>query len=173
MMRNSFKHVPYKHIKEFIEDLKQIYTVDSLSQAEYGLALVQEKWSHRYPLAVKPWVDNWHHVSTFFEYPPELRKIIYTTNAVEGVHRQFRKVTKNRSVLANDEALFKLLYLKQLKTFKKTYLWFGIGMIYHFNSTASHLRRTFYRKLTAIPFTIYTKYLTDPCKVVVVLFCVV
>lgn len=119
MMRNSFKHIPHKHIKEFVQDLKQIYTADSLSQAEYGLFLAQEKWSNRYPLALKPWADNWHHVTTFFQFPPELRKMIYTTNAVEGVHRQFRKVTKNRSVLANDDALFKLLYLAAQNIQKK------------------------------------------------------
>lgn len=111
MMRNSFKHVPYKHIKEFVADLKQVYTADSLAQAEYALSLLRDKWELRYSLAVKPWIDNWDHVSNFFKYPPELRKLIYTTNAVEAVHRQFRKVTKNRSILANDESLFKLLYL--------------------------------------------------------------
>ena len=111
MMRNSFKHVPHKHIKEFVADLKQVYTADSLAQAEYALSLLRDKWELRYSLAVKPWIDNWDHVSNFFKYPPELRKLIYTTNAVEAVHRQFRKVTKNRSILANDESLFKLLYL--------------------------------------------------------------
>jgi putative transposase len=111
MMRNSFKHVPYKHIKEFVTDLKQVYTADSLAQAEYALSLLRDKWELRYSLAVKPWIDNWNHVSNFFKYPPELRRLIYTTNAVEAVHRQFRKVTKNRSILANDESLFKLLYL--------------------------------------------------------------
>jgi putative transposase len=111
MMRNSFKHVSYKHIKEFIADLKQIYTADSLPQAEYALSVLQNKWQKSHQLAVKPWIDNWLHVSSFFKYPPELRTLIYTTNAVEALHRQFRKVTKNRSILANDDALFKLLYL--------------------------------------------------------------
>jgi transposase-like protein len=111
MMRNSFKHVPHKHIKEFVADLKQVYTADSFVQAEYALSLLRDKWELKYSLAVKPWIDNWDHVSNFFKYPPQLRKLIYTTNALEAVHRQFRKVTKTRSILANDESLFKLLYL--------------------------------------------------------------
>ena len=111
MLRNSFKYVPHKHIKEFVKDLKLVYHADSLQQAELALTALQDKWGTRYPLAIKPWTDNWAHASAFFKYPPELRKLIYTTNAVEAVHRQFRKVTKTRSILANDEAVFKLLFL--------------------------------------------------------------
>jgi putative transposase len=119
MIRNSFKYISYKNIKEFTQDLKSVYNADSIQQAEYQLSLLQDKWGTKYPLAIKPWVDNWNHVSAFFKYPPELRRLIYTTNAVEAVHRQFRKVTKNRSVLAHDESLFKLLYLSIVNIQKK------------------------------------------------------
>ena len=110
MMRNSFKYVSYKHIKEFIADLKSVYTAVSESEARYSLGLLEQKWGSKYSLAVKPWGDQWAHVSAYFKYPAELRRLIYTTNAVEALHRQFRKVSKNRTILATDESLFKLLF---------------------------------------------------------------
>jgi transposase-like protein len=70
-----------------------------------------DKWGKKYPLAVNPWKIHWENVSTFFKYPEDVRKIIYTTNAVEGLHRQLRKVTKNRASFPNDEALLKMLFL--------------------------------------------------------------
>jgi putative transposase len=111
MMRNSFKYVAHKNSKQFIADLKLVYTAASESEARYYLGLREQKWGTKYPLAVKPWVEQWAHVSTYFKYPAELRRLIYTTNAVEALHRQFRKVSKNRTVLATDESLFKLLFL--------------------------------------------------------------
>ena len=111
MMRNSFKYVAHKNSKQFIADLKLVYTAASESEARYYLGLLEQKWGTKYPLAVKPWVEQWAHVSTYFKYPAELRRLIYTTNAVEALHRQFRKVSKNRTVLATDESLFKLLFL--------------------------------------------------------------
>jgi putative transposase len=111
MMRNSFKYIPQKHRTEFINDLKGIYTALNEGDAHFALKTLIEKWGTRYPLATKPWFDHWNHISTYFKYPPELRKMIYTTNAVEALHRQFRKVTKNRSVFANDDSLFKMLFL--------------------------------------------------------------
>ena len=111
MIRNSMKFVANKKRAEFIVDLKKIYQAFSEEEATFALDALQEKWGNTYKFAVKPWVDNWEHVSAFFKYPAELRKMIYTTNAVEAVHRQFRKVTKTRSVLTNDESLFKILYL--------------------------------------------------------------
>lgn len=110
MMRNSFKYIPSKHIKEFIADLKTIYTAHSETEASFALEVLEQKWS-KYPLALKSWRDQWVYVSAYFKYPAELRRLIYTTNAVEALHRQFRKVSKNRTILANDEALFKLLFL--------------------------------------------------------------
>lgn len=111
MIRNSFKYVPSKHSKEFVGDLKLIYQAETEKKAEENLLKLQEKWEEKYALAVKPWINHWENVKTFFKFPDEIRRIIYTTNAVESLHRQFRKATKNRAVFPTDESLFKLLYL--------------------------------------------------------------
>ena len=111
LIRNSVKYVGSKYQKEFMLDLKQVYRAPSLASAETALDTLTAKWGEKYPLAVKPWVTNWANASTYFKYPDYIRKIIYTTNAVESVHRQLRKVTKNRSMFPNDEALAKMLFL--------------------------------------------------------------
>ncbi len=111
MIRNSFKYIPHKHSKEFMADLKLIYRAETEDKAASGLKKLQEKWEAKYPLAVRPWVNQWDHIKTYFQFPEEIRTVIYTTNAVESLHRQFRKVTKNRAVFPNDDALLKLLYL--------------------------------------------------------------
>ena len=102
MIRNSMKFVGSKNQKEFMLDLKAVYQAASLEAASNALDRLDAKWGKIYPLAVNPWINHWGNVSSYFKYPPELRRIIYTTNAVEALHRQFRKVTKNRSVLPND-----------------------------------------------------------------------
>jgi putative transposase len=119
MIRNSLKYVGSKYQKEFIADLKMVYRAPSEDKASYELDKLTTKWSQKYPLAVNPWKNNWVHVSTFFKYPEHIRKIIYTTNALEGLHRQLRKVTKNRSVFPNDETLTKILYLAIQDVMKK------------------------------------------------------
>ena len=119
MIRNSIKFVGSKNQKEFIVDLKRVYQAASTEIAEHALSKLDEKWGKIYPLAVKPWITHWENVSSFFKYAPELRRIMYTTNAVEALHRQFRKVTKNRSVLPNDNALIKLLFLAARDIMKK------------------------------------------------------
>jgi putative transposase len=111
MIRNSFKYVPHKYSKAFVSDLKLIYKAETEGKAELNLLKLQENWEEKYPLAVRPWVNHWEKVKTFLKFPEEIRRIIYTTNAVESLHRQFRKVTKNRSVFPADESLFKLLFL--------------------------------------------------------------
>lgn len=111
LIRNSFKYVASKYSKEFIGDLKLIYKAETEKKAEDSLKKLREKWESKYPLAVRPWIINWENIRTFFKFPEEIRTIIYTTNAVESLHRQFRKVTKTRAVLPSDESLFKLLYL--------------------------------------------------------------
>lgn len=111
MIRNSVKYISSKNRAKFIEDLKQVYQALTLNEALYCRDKLVEKWGAKYPLAVNPWVNHWENVSNYFKYPMELRRIIYTTNTVEGLHRQFRKVTKNRAILANDDSLFKILYL--------------------------------------------------------------
>ena len=111
MIRNSMKFLPHKHVKTFIGDLKLIYKAETEGKAEENLRILQEKWETKYSLAVKPWVTHWENVKTFFKFPNEIRRIIYTTNAVEALHRQFRKATKNRSLFPTDGSLFKLLFL--------------------------------------------------------------
>jgi putative transposase len=119
MIRNSLKYVGSKYQKEFIADLKTVYKAPSEDKASFELDKLIAKWGQKYPLAVNSWKNNWSHVSTFFKYPEHIRKIIYTTNALEGLHRQLRKVTKNRSVFPNDEALTKILYLAIQDVMKK------------------------------------------------------
>jgi transposase-like protein len=111
LIRNSLKYVAHKNSKEFIADLKSIYRAPSESAALTALKGLSNKWEQKYPLAVRPWTSQWENIRSFYQFPEPLRKMIYTTNAVEALHRQFRKVTKNRSVFTSDDALIKLLYL--------------------------------------------------------------
>ena len=111
MIRASLKHVPNKHYKEFVEDLKSVYQAVSQDVAERQLEVLAQKWGNKYKHAVNTWQNNWAHICTFFRYPTELRKLIYTSNAVEGLHRRLRKVTKSKSVFPSSQALFKMLYL--------------------------------------------------------------
>jgi len=119
MIRNSVKYVSSKYQKEFVTDLKKVYQSPAEENARYELDKLIEKWGKKYPLAVNPWKTHWENVSTFFKYPEDVRKIIYTTNAVEGLHRQLRKVTKNRASFPNDEALLKMLFLAVRNVEKK------------------------------------------------------
>lgn len=111
MIRASLRHVPNKNYKEFVADLKSVYQAFSLEMAEKQLEVLANKWGGKYKHAVNTWQNNWINICTFFRYPPELRKIIYTSNAIEGLHRQFRKVTKSKAVFPSSQALFKMLYL--------------------------------------------------------------
>ena len=119
LIRNSIKYVSHKNSKEFVADLKLIYRAATESLAEENLLKLQEKWEEKYPLAVRPWVNHRQNIKTFFKFPEEIRRIIYTTNAVEALHRQFRKVTKNRAVFPHDNSLFKLLFLTVKNLSKK------------------------------------------------------
>ena len=118
-IRSSTKYVSYKHIKEFVADLKKIYTSINEEAALERLIEFKDKWGKDYPSAVKSWEENWDILATFFAYPPEIRKIIYTTNIIEGLHRQFRKVTKTKSIFPNDDSLRKMLYLASQNITKK------------------------------------------------------
>lgn len=118
-IRSSTRYVSYTDIKAFIADLKLIYTALTEEAALEALMNLKKKWEKKYPSGVKSWEDNWDILSTFFAYPPEIRKIIYTTNIIEGLHRQFRKVTKTKAVFPNDESLRKMLYLASLNITKK------------------------------------------------------
>ena len=110
-IRSSMKYVPYKDKKIFVADLKSIYTSVNESEAMENLIEVKEKWLDKYPNAIKSWEDNWDNLSTFFEFSPYIRKIIYTTNVIESLNSQFRKVTKTKLIFPNDESLLKMLYL--------------------------------------------------------------
>ena len=118
-IRSSSKYVSYKHIKEFMADLKLVYGALNEEAALEKLLDFKEKWQTQYPSAVKSWEDNWDILSTFFAYPVEIRKIIYTTNIIEGLNRQFRKVTKTKAVFPNDDSLRKMLYLASQNITKK------------------------------------------------------
>lgn len=110
-IRNSLKYVASKEQKEFARDLKRIYGADTKDQAESELLELEEKWGKKYPVVIRSWNSNWENLSTFFAYTKPIRKMIYTTNAVEGYHRQIRKVTKTKGAFPSDMALLKLVYL--------------------------------------------------------------
>lgn len=118
-LRNSFKYVSYKDLKEFTKDFKSVYTAPNEETALERLYELKEKWGKGYPYAFRSWENNWDVISPFFKYPPEIRKIMYTTNIIEGLHRQFRKVTKTKSVFPSDTSLEKMLYLASRNVMKK------------------------------------------------------
>ncbi|WVX66026.1 S256 family transposase domain protein [Candidatus Bealeia paramacronuclearis] len=95
-IRNSLKYVAIKNQKEFMKDLKEVYQAPNKEAAEYNLLKLQEKWGEKYPMVIKSWQSNWEHLSHYFQYSGEIRKLIYTTNAIEGFHRQVRKYTQNK-----------------------------------------------------------------------------
>lgn len=110
-IRNSTKYVPYKDIKELMSDLKLVYGARTLEDAEYRLEEFREKWGKKYPQILKSWDANWTELTTYFKYPEEVRRLIYTTNTVEGFHRMLRKYTKTKSVFPTDESVRKSIYL--------------------------------------------------------------
>ena len=118
-IRNSLKYVASKDQKAFMKDLKIVYQAANKSQAEDGLIKLEEIWGKKYPVVIKSWNNNWDRLSTYFQYDEYVRKIIYTTNAVEGFHRQVRKVTKTKGAFPNDMALMKLIYLSVENISKK------------------------------------------------------
>lgn len=110
-IRNSIKYVASKDQKEFMVDLKEVYKANNKDYAETRLLDLEEKWCKKYPIVIKSWNSNWNNLSSYFKYPEEIRRIIYTTNAVEGLHRQIRKYTKSKGSFASERALKKLIYL--------------------------------------------------------------
>lgn len=110
-VRSSTKYVSYKDIKAVMADLKQVYQAINEDEAMNALIRFKEKWAKTYPSCVRSWEENWDILSTFFAYPAEVRRIIYTTNIIEGLNRQFRKISKNKPSFSNDDSLRKLLYL--------------------------------------------------------------
>lgn len=110
-IRNSLRYVNWNDRKPFMKDLKAVYQAATLEAADSALEILEEKWEKKYALVVKSWKRNWPNLSTYFKYPQEIRRIIYTTNIVEGLHRQLRKVTKNKASFPHDEALRKQLFM--------------------------------------------------------------
>lgn len=118
-IRNSLKYIASKDQKEFMKDLKLVYRADTKEIAEMELENLAQKWGHKYPIVIKSWQTNWDKLSTYFQYTKPIRKIIYTTNTVEGFHRQIRKVTKTKGAFPSDNALMKLIYLATKNITKK------------------------------------------------------
>ena len=118
LIRNSVKYIPSKHYKAFCSDLKSIYGAVSIAAANAALESLRQKWKD-YPSAIKVWDDVYRHIEQLFEYPSEIRKIIYTTNAVESFNSALRKVTNRKAAFPNDSAVFKILYLRTLDISKR------------------------------------------------------
>ena len=114
-IRSSTRYVSWKDIKAVMADLKLVYQAVNEDVAMNSLIAFKEKWSGQYPSCVKSWEDNWDILSTFFAYPAEIRRIIYTTNIIEGLNRQFRKITKNKPSFTNDDSLRKIMFLASKK----------------------------------------------------------
>ena len=118
-LRNSSKYVSYKDIKALMADLKRVYQAVDEQSALAALDDFAEIWDKKYPKISKSWRENWANLSTYFKFPEELRRLIYTTNAIEGFNRQLRKVTKSKAVFPTNDSLFKTLYLAMLDITKK------------------------------------------------------
>jgi len=112
-VRNSQKYLAYKDLKAFMKDLKQVYQASTRELAERNLALLATNWGDKYPKVIESWERNWERLSNYFQYSKQIRKVIYTTNIIEGFHRQLRKVTKTKGAFTSDDALMKLLFLVQ------------------------------------------------------------
>ena len=119
LVRHSLHYVNWKERKAVARDLKTIYTSATDAEAEQKLAEFSMKWDAKYPMIAKSWHSNWTRVIPFFAHPPEIRRVIYTTNAIESLNMSLRKVTKARGSFPNDEAVFKLLYLALRNIAKK------------------------------------------------------
>ena len=109
-IRNSIKHVASKNQKAFMGDLKTVYQAETKDLAEYNLLKLEEKWGDKYPMVIKSWQNNWDNLTTYFKYSSDVRRLIYTTNPIEGFHRQVRKYTKTKGAFVSENALFKLIF---------------------------------------------------------------
>lgn len=118
-IRNSMKYIASKHQKAFMADLKPVYKAATKQAAESALDELEAKWGAQYPIVIGAWRRKWENLSVYFKYPDYVRKVIYTTNAVEAVHRQFRKLTKTKGAFPNENSLLKLLYAGMLNATEK------------------------------------------------------
>ncbi|MBA4313043.1 MAG: IS256 family transposase [Chlorobiaceae bacterium] len=119
LIRATLKYIAWKDMKAFMKDLKKVYGATTEEAALMELENLESVWGKKYPLPVKTWKQNWSNVSTFLKYPEEIRRLIYTTNIVESLHRQFRKVTKSKTIFPNDDSLKKMLFLAYRDISKK------------------------------------------------------
>jgi len=118
-IRNSLKYVTSEDEKPFLKDLKKVYQAKSKDSGQYNLEELDKKWGDKYPIVLKSWNNNWDRLSQYFKYGDQIRRIVYTTNTVEGYNRQIRKVTKSKSVFPNDRALLKMVFLASQHIMKK------------------------------------------------------
>ncbi len=118
-IRSSTRYVSYKDVKAFVADLKPIYKAPTENGALAALEIFESKWSKKYAIGVRSWRENWNELSTMFKYSPEIRKMIYTTNAIENFNRQLRKVTKTKSAFVSTDAALKILYLTTMNVIEK------------------------------------------------------
>lgn len=119
MIRNSVKYVNYKDMKEFCNDLKSVYQSNDVKNAMDNLDIFEDKWGKKYPTSISIWRRNWSEISTMFDYSPEIRKLIYTTNPIENLNSVFRKYTKTKRVFPSDDSLLKILFLASQQIIKK------------------------------------------------------
>ena len=112
-------YVSYKDRKELAADLKSIYTAANAEEAEINRDIMAEKWDKIYPVVSKSWKNRWANIIPFFEYPAEIRRVIYTTNTIESMNMTLRKITRNHRIFPNDEAVFKVIYLALQNITKK------------------------------------------------------
>ncbi len=118
-IRNTLMYVAYRDRKPLMDDLKQVYQALTLEEAELAFSAFKEKWGKKYPTVIKSWDKNWLELTTYFAYSPDVRRLIYTTNTVEGYHRQLRKVTKAKTSYPSDESLSKIIYLATMDITRK------------------------------------------------------
>lgn len=143
-IRNSLRYVASKNHKAFMADLKRVYRAASLGEAETALDELEALWGDKYPIVIKSWRTKWENLSAYFKYPNDIRRIIYTTNSIEAVHRQFRKLTKTKGGFPNDDSLLKLLYMGINNASKKWTM-----PIQNWNLTVSQLSIFFEGRLDA------------------------
>ncbi|MEC9491120.1 IS256 family transposase [Flexistipes sp.] len=144
-IRNSLKYIASKNKKEFSKDLKPIYKAVSKEAAEEALDNLEKKWGKKYPIVIQSWRRRWDNLSCYFKYPEDIRKVIYTTNIIESVHRQFRKLTKTKGAFPNESSLLKLLYMGIQNAEKKWH-----KPIWNWNLTLSQLAIFFEGRLDNI-----------------------
>lgn len=118
-IRNSLKYVSHKEQRKLMADLKQVYQALTLEEAELAFEMFKENWGKKHPLIIRSWENNWLELTAYFKYPHEIRKMVYTTNIIEGYHRQLRKVTKTKTAYPTDDALKKIIYLATIEAAKK------------------------------------------------------